>query len=127
MLPDLQHTVRPGQLYFVTFPKLPGTFDSSERPWHRASVFTLRANGEASEGPWILGNIPLGSTALVLREPGEGLSEVARAYNLEPTRFVRCLVTPEGEGCPFEAIVGITELWRVDPRTSPVPTVRENG
>ena len=124
---DLHHTIKPGQVYFVTFPKWPGTFDPKDNPWHLTSVFTLRANGEATEGPHRAENIPLGSRAIVLKKPGEGVLEAARRYNQEPTSFVRCLVTLEDTGHSFEAIVGVTELWHQDPRTDPVPSLQEQG
>lgn len=125
----LHHVIEQGDLYYVAFPKWRGTFQSTDDPafdWHKTSVIQVNPNTPISdpfpEEPRYtrVDKIPFGSMAYVLMPPGEGpdAQEVARIYSRGPDREVFCFVTNGESGHSFLAVVGVTELWEQDPRTS---------
>lgn len=123
---QLRHVIEQGDVYFVAFPKWKtGTWEADAKGpsdfWHKTSVLKVveGTDGYGRTNVRRIDKIPLGSRALVLRNPGEGqeAKDVAEMFNRDdPTLEVLCLVTDAETDKSFVAVVGCTELWPHDPR-----------
>lgn len=128
---SLSHRIKPGQIYHVAFPKWSTSYDlPPHENWGEAISVnqTLDGTDIHFRPATKLVPSPIGTIALVLKNPGEGkhVEAVLDAYNHPPDREVLCLVTtPDGRS--FEAVVSISSLWKEDPKIEYPPTLEEQG
>lgn len=124
--------IEAGDVYYVAFPRWPGTFDENlpaPEHWHATTVWRMLDGVDFWGRPNVerVDKIPLGSRALVIKNPGEGehVKGMCEMYNQDdPTVFMECLITNIETLETFTAVVGCSELWPHDPRTE---TLKHEG
>lgn len=129
---SLAHQVKPGQTYFVAFPKWSTDYSlKAHENWHATSVLqTLEGTDTYFRPDTKRVDVPLMTRALVIEKPGKGkhTKAVLEMYNREhtPEYEVLCLVTtPDGHS--FQAVVSVSSLWKQNPSLEHPPTVEEQG